>query len=234
MPYVPSRQACKRLGIHRNTLQAWADAERILTIRTPGGQRRYDVDAFLGASTGTKLICYCRVSSAKQKDDLGRQVAVMQERFPQAEIVKDIGSGLNWKRKGLLALLERAMRGEKLEVVVAHRDRLARFGHELVRWIIEQPGGKLVVLDQATLSPDVELGQDLCAIVHVFSCRINGRRKYKVKTDQSIPDDGAEDRVSSMVRRVAACVQQDCGEFARKGHDSELDGDQEGDAADAP
>lgn len=233
MPYAPSRQACKRLGIHRNTLQKWANAGRIDTIRTPGGQRRYDVDGFLGASAGVKLVCYCRVSSAKQKDDLGRQVAVMQERFPRAEIVKDIGSGLNWKRKGLLALLERAVRGEKLEVVVAHRDRLARFGHEIVRWIIEQPGGKLVVLDQATLSPDVELGQDLCAIIHVFSCRINGRRKYKVKADQNISDDGAEDRVSSMVRRVAACVQQDCRELACEGHESELDGDQERDVTDA-
>ena len=214
MPYAPSRQACKRLGIHRNTLQKWANAGRIDTIRTPGAQRRYDVDGFLGASAGVKLVCYCRVSSAKQKDDLGRQVAVMQERFPRA-------------------LLERAVRGEKLEVVVAHRDRLARFGHEIVRWIIEQPGGKLVVLDQATLSPDVELGQDLCAIIHVFSCRINGRRKYKVKADQNISDDGAEDRVSSMVRRVAACVQQDCRELACEGHESELDGDQERDVTDA-
>ncbi len=77
-------------------------------------------------------VCYCRVSSSKQRDDLARQVAYLHGFFPEAEIIKDIGSGLNYKRKGLRTILERVVRPDKLTVVVAHRDRLTRFGFELI------------------------------------------------------------------------------------------------------
>jgi len=77
-------------------------------------------------------VCYCLLSSNKQRDDLARQVAYLHGLFPDAEVIKDIGSGLNYKRKGLRAVLERIMRGDKLTIVVAHRDRLTRFGFELI------------------------------------------------------------------------------------------------------
>ncbi len=99
----------------------------------------------------------------------------MRAKYPKAEIVKDIGSGLNYKRKGLKSLLGRAMRGDQLEVVVAHRDRLARFGFELIEWIIQQNGGRVVVLKQTNLSPEQELTNDLLSILHVFSCRMHSR-----------------------------------------------------------
>ena len=89
--YEPSRVACKRLGVHENTLRAWADAGKIDHIRTESGQRRYDVDAFLRGRGASAEVCYCRVSSRKQRDDLARQSAFMQEKFPQAEIIEDIG-----------------------------------------------------------------------------------------------------------------------------------------------
>jgi len=152
MPYIPGRKAAAQLGIHQNTLRRYADEGRIQAIRTASGQRRYDVDAYLRESADAVLVCYCRVSSPKQRRDLQRQVAHMRELYPEAEIVQDTGGGLNWKRKGLVSLLERLHRGDKLRIVVAHRDRLARFGFELIQWLAEQNGGGIVVLDDTDYS----------------------------------------------------------------------------------
>jgi predicted site-specific integrase-resolvase len=121
---------------------------------------------------------YCRVSSGKQKDDLERQVQALQDKFPNHKVFKDICSGLKYKRKGLSRLLVLVQKGDIKEVVVAHKDRLARFGVELIQWIIERAGASLVILDQTADAPEQELTQDLMAIVHVFSCRLNGRRRY--------------------------------------------------------
>ena len=153
MRYVPSREASRILGVHPQTLRAWAREGRINYIRTEGNQRRYDVDSYLGQSRPAQTVCYCRVSSKKQSADLDRQVAFMRARYPDAEIVSDVGSGLNFKRRGLLALLERLHQGDKLRVVVAYRDRLARFGTELIEVLLERNGGELVVLISGTSAP---------------------------------------------------------------------------------
>ena len=187
MKYIKGKEACGRLGVCMNTLRRMADDGRIETIRV-SGQRRYNVDAYLGLQQQQFTICYCRVSSHKQRDDLERQVAFMREKYPQAEVIKDIGSGLNFKRKGLKAILERAMRGDRLYVVVAHRDRLARFGSELVRQVIEFNGGQLVVLSEDSLSPEQELTKDLLNIIHVFSCRMHGLRHYKKQVSEALSD----------------------------------------------
>lgn len=176
MKYVSSKQASKQLGLHPNTLRHYADNGTIESYRTESGQRRYNVEAYLGQQKQSTTICYCRVSSQKQRDDLKRQVQFMREQYPGAEVIKDIGSGLNYKRRGLKSILERAMRGEQLEIVVAHKDRLARFGFELIEWIIQESGGRFVVLKQTNLSPEQELTNDLLNILHVFSCRMHGLR----------------------------------------------------------
>ncbi|NEQ86669.1 MAG: recombinase family protein, partial [Moorea sp. SIO2I5] len=93
-------------------------------------------------------VCYCRVSSTKQRDDLARQVAYLHSLFPEAEIIKDIGSGLNYNRKGLRTILERVVSGDQLTVVVTCRDRLTRFGFELIEYLVGLNGGKILVLDQ--------------------------------------------------------------------------------------
>jgi excisionase family DNA binding protein len=187
--YVTTRTAVKRLGVHANTLRNWANAGKIKHIRISGGQRRYDVDSYSGERKECKTICYCRVSSHKQKDDLERQVQFMRANYPTAEVVRDIGSGINFKRQGLRSILERLMRGDKLTVVVAYRDRLARFGFDLFKFIIEFNGGTLMVLNEITCSPESELTNDLLTILHVFSCRMHGLRKYKtqIKEDQDLP-----------------------------------------------
>lgn len=196
--YYPSREACAILGLHPNTLRKYANEGKIVHYKTESGQRRYDVDSYLGQSLPATTLCYCRVSSYKQKEDLERQTRHMRERFPEAEIVKDIGSGLNFKRKGLLAILERAMQGEQLTVVAAHRDRIARFGLDLIRHVIERSGGKLLVLDNTTHSPEAELVNDLLSILHVFSCRMHGLRSYKSQIRKAFSNTEPEEEVQAL------------------------------------
>ena len=193
MPYIPGRKAAVQLGIHQNTLRRYSDEGRIQTIRTASGQRRYDVDAFVRESANAVVVCCRRVSSAKQREDLVRQVCFMRERYPNAEIVSDIGGGLDFRRKGLVSILERLHRGDKLRIVVAHRDRLARFGFELIQWLAEQNGGGILVLNNADYSPEQELTQDILAILHTFSCRLHGLRRYEnaIKADSGLSGEGA-------------------------------------------
>jgi putative resolvase len=196
MKYLPAKQASEILGYHMDTLRRMADAGKIEVIRTKGGHRRYNVEAFIEGKPEPALatVCYCRVSSAKQKDDLERQVAFMRSIYPEAEIIRDIGSGLNFKRKGLRSLLDRLSQGDKLSLVVAHRDRLARFGFEVFRYMVESNGGELVVLDNTVHSPFSELTADLLSILHVFSCRMHGLRRYRnqIKEDPNLSESRAE------------------------------------------
>ena len=188
MAHVPSRKAAALLGLHPNTLRSYANKGQIPYYRNSAGQRLYDVDAYLKGNQEPETVCYCRVSSHKQKDDLQRQVDFMGELYPDATVVSDIGGGLNFNRRGLASLLERLHRGDKLQIVVAHRDRLARFGFELIQWMAEQNGGQVLVLDRKDHSPEQELTQDILAILHTFSCRLHGLRRYKdqIKKDTAL------------------------------------------------
>lgn len=197
MRFLRIGDASKELGISIETLRRWTDKGKIPHKTSPGGHRFIDVDAYLEGKetifdtpepdTRKASVVYCRVSSAKQKDDLERQVALAKEKFPKHEVVSDIGSGLNWRRKGLLSLLERVMRREIKEVVVFHRDRLCRFGFELVEFIIKTNKAELLVLDSDDTgkkkaigkSDEQELADDILAIVSVFACRQMGKRRYR-------------------------------------------------------
>ena len=188
------RATADQLGISTSTLRKWAKNGTIEFSTTTGGHRRFDVSSVRLSrrvynlpltiqKTKEPIITskggiYCRVSSWKQKDDLKRQIGALQEQFPDHVVFSDICSGLKYKRPGLTRLLEQVQGGLVNEVVVAHKDRLARFGTELIEWILQRAGARLVVLDQAILSPTEEVTQDLMAIVHVFSCRLNGKRRY--------------------------------------------------------
>ena len=174
---------------HPQTLRAWAREGRINYIRTEGNQRRYDIDSYTGNARLAVTVRYCRVSSKKQSADLERQVTFMRERCPDAEIVTDIGSGLDSRRKGPLSVLERVHTGDKLRVVVAYRDRLARFGTELIEILLECNGGELLALDQRDLSPEEELTTDLLTILTVFGDRVNGLWRYRqeIKEDTALP-----------------------------------------------
>jgi predicted site-specific integrase-resolvase len=191
--FVPTRKACKTLGVCDKTLRSWADANLIEFIRTPGDKRLYNVELFLSNRLGPqdpnpkvekKCFVYCRVSSEGQKGDLERQIQFMQSKFPNHQLVSDIGSGLNWKRPGLRKLLQYVFRGHVKEVVVAHRDRLSRFAFELLSWIFQEHQVKLVVLDEAVSSHDAEMASDVLSILQVYACRVNGKRSYQNRKTQ--------------------------------------------------
>ncbi len=184
--FVPSRKAADTLGLHPNTLRRLADSGKIEFIKTPSGQRHYNTNSFIGNRISLdefnkRSICYCRVSSQKQSEDLKRQIEYMRSKYPNHENISDIGSSLNYNRKGLSKILELASGGQIKEVVVAHKDRLGRFGVELIQRFIELNGGKLVVLNNREVSKERELSEDLIRIITFYSARYHGSRRYSKK-----------------------------------------------------
>jgi len=182
--YVRPEEACRVLKVTTQSLKRWAKDGRIEFVLTSGGHRRYNLAKYLNPTKPSiivrKSICYARVSSSSQKEDLERQVELFRIRYPNHEIVQDVGSGLNFKRKGLRAVLGLALRGQLQELVVTYKDRLCRFGFELFSEIMRFGNGKIVVLhDQEDQTPEQELCQDLLSIVTVFSARIHGFRSGK-------------------------------------------------------
>ena len=182
--YVSQKEACKFFGVSTSTLRRWDKQNKIKTIRTPSNYRRYDISSVKQTKNKNSIVmskkkmCYCRVSSKKQMDDLERQKDYLKSKYPNHEIISDIGSGINWKRKGLLSILEQSNNGLIEEVVVAHKDRLARFAFELIQWLLEKNGCKLVVLNEP-VSEEEKLTDDILSIIHIFSCRKMGMGKYK-------------------------------------------------------
>lgn len=186
--WVTSAQAVKTLGVCPRTLRRWDKEGKVVTRRTPGNHRLYDLQTVQGfgetsvpavVSVSNIDILYARVSSAKQAADLERQIASLREKYPQHTVVQDIGSGINWKRRGLRKVLRLCMQGRVRQIVIAHRDRLSRLAFDLIEYIAAQTGASIVVdgKDDASTTTD-ELGEDLLSIIHVFSCRSYGRRKY--------------------------------------------------------
>ena len=180
-------QVCHLLKICTRTLFEWEKKGKIQCARTKGGHRRVlysSIKPFLSNSKEIprRKICYGRVSTSGQKEDLERQVAFFRDRYPNHEIITDIGSGINFIRKGFKALLEASNKGHIQEIVVTHRDRLCRFGFELVEWIVQsRSNGTVLVLDKKETSPEQELVGDLISIVTVFSSRLYGLRSHQLK-----------------------------------------------------
>ena len=188
--YSTPKETSKILKVSPQTLKRWERDGLIKTFRTPGGKRMYNVKQYLinnnlieneHQTKKTKQnICYCRVSSQSQHDDLERQIKYMTKQYPNYTIIKDIGSGLNFKRKGLNTIIDLAINDELDEVVIAYKDRLARFGYDLIERLINKySSGKIIVLNDCTKSPQDELTNDLVSIMNVFSAKLNGMRKYK-------------------------------------------------------
>lgn len=184
--YIKTKEACEILKIHKQTLYRWGELGKIEMKRTPGNDRLFNVDKFLYDNKFIekeekirRKICYCRVSTNGQKDDLERQVKYMKEKYPNYELIKDIGSGINYKRKGLIKIIDYAVKGEIDELVIAYKDRLCRIGYELIELLIEKySNGKIIILNNIIESPNEEIVKDLVQIINVFSARINGLRKY--------------------------------------------------------
>ena len=212
---VKTKDAAFALGVTPTTIRTWADKGKIDFIRTAGGQRRYDLSSYDTTAAPANLVAnfgnsrptkkeptgggaiYARVSSRKQVDDLERQIQALKADHPDYTVYKDVCSGLKYRRPGLKRLLEHVQGGVIKNVVVAHKDRLARFATELIEWIITQAGGTLKFLDQKTRSHEQELTEDLMAIVHVFSCRLNGKRKYQPRKKRAEEGDQGHQEVGT-------------------------------------
>jgi hypothetical protein len=184
--YLRPEEVSKILQVTTKTLENWSNQGILKCVRTKGNHRRYLMSDVISITPGKKQttkknICYCRVSTFSQKEDLERQVEYFRCKYPNHEIIKDIGSGLNFKRKGFNTILDSAFKGDIGEVVVTHKDRLCRFGFELVLRIIESTNGKILVLDKEETSPEKELVNDILSIITVFSSRLYGLRSHSIK-----------------------------------------------------
>ena len=152
--FVKIGEAAKILGVHTQTLRRWEDDGVIAPAkRTPKGTRLYSLQELLGVNDlSYPTIAYARVSSSDQKEDLERQHAVLEafcnNNGWQTEIIRDLGSGMNYNKKGLLRLLELMVRGQMSRLVITHKDRLLRFGAEIVFRICELKGIEVVIINK--------------------------------------------------------------------------------------
>ena len=191
--YVAPSVIKKQFNVTGTTLIRWANEGKIRFLRPNGTRRIYnleDVNKFFGVHEpikNKKTIIYARVSSAHQKEDLERQISYLKEQYPQAEVIKDIGSGLNWNRPGIKALLEEVHKGNVGKIVVTYKDRLCRFGGDLMDWIFQKADVKLLVLNQdyKETDPTIELADDLLAITTVFVARNNGLRAGRYRKERA-------------------------------------------------
>ena len=186
--FVKIGEAAKLLGVSVQALRNWEMEGKIMpSHRTPGGQRMYDLAELLGVNDLTyPTIAYARVSSSDQKEDLERQHAVLEafcnKNGWQTEIIRDLGSGMNYKKKGLLHLLELMVHGQMSRLVITHKDRLLRFGAEIVFRICELKGIEVVIINKGEQpSFEEELTRDVMEIMTVFCAKLYGQRSHKSK-----------------------------------------------------
>lgn len=193
MKYYSIGDFAKLIGKNPQTLREW-DKKDILKPHhiAPTGYRYYSqeqLNHFLGIQSKSKLnkkvIGYCRVSSHKQKDDLERQIqnveTYMYAKGYQFEIITDIGSGINYNKKGLNQLIDLVTNSEVEKVVVLYKDRLIRFGYELIENLCTKFGTVIEIIDSTEKTSEQELVEDMIQIVTVFSARLQGKRANKVK-----------------------------------------------------
>lgn len=184
--------AATYLGYNKVYLQSLDRRGILVAHRTRTSQRYYlesELDEFLHKEPTEKtepriVVAYCRVSSSNQKPDLKNQRSVIEDfciakGYSDVQYVEEIGGGLNFNRKLFCSIISSIMRHEISVLVVAHKDRLCRFGFELIKYIAEQNGTKIDILNTEKMSPEKEMVTDLMTIIHCFSSRLYGLRNYR-------------------------------------------------------
>ena len=201
-------KAAKLLGISVKTLQRWEREGRLTPVARTDSNRRLYTEAQIrefinlpkAASVPTRLVAYCRVSTAAQKPDLANQRKVLEEfvavkGLANVEFVEEVGGGLNFKRRRFLTLTDEIGRREIKALILAHRDRLTRFGFEWFEHFARGHGCELLVLNQQRLSPEQEMVQDLTTIVRCFSSRLYGLRNYRKELDEALRKDAEHESI---------------------------------------
>ena len=192
MKYYSSKTVTQILGVTAQTLRNWDKEGKLKpSYVKSNGYRYYSEESILSYTQERKTkknlnaVGYARVSSKKQTDDLERQVNNLKEylsnKYDNFDIITDIGSGINYNKPGLLKLIEKINRKEVDLIVVLYKDRLLRFGFELVEHFANLNNVKIEVLDKLDKTQDEELVEDLVQIITLFSCKIQGKRKSKTK-----------------------------------------------------
>lgn len=188
---VSISEAAKALGVTPLTLRRWDESGKLKPdLVTEGGRRRYDLSRLLPElhrredASARKTVAYARVSSHDQKPDLERQTQLLQAYCAAQgwthEVVTDLGSGMNYRKKGLRRLLDDIIADRVGRIVITHKDRLLRFGAELVFAICEAKGVEVVILNQGEdTSFEEDLARDVLEIITVFSARLYGARSRK-------------------------------------------------------
>lgn len=187
--FVSIGTAAQALGVSTSTLRRWEASGRLTPVRTEGGQRRYDLAALRPETQGSaqavrETVAYARVSSHDQQAELERQKRVLELYCASHgwafDMIADLGSGMNYRKKGLKRLLDGIVEDEVGRLVLTHKDRLLRFGAELVFAVCEARGVEVVIINQgAETSFEEDLASDVLEIVTVFSARLYGSRSRK-------------------------------------------------------
>jgi predicted site-specific integrase-resolvase len=186
-------EAVKASGLSGQTLRAYADKGIIESKRSPGNHRLYNIKQYLNDLNDKNVkiienndenkgifICYCRVSSYDQKDDLTRQIEYMKSKYPNHEIISDIGSGINFKRKGLEKIIDYGVKGNLKELVVSYKDRLCRIGYDLIENILIKYSNTKIIIDMDKHEDiNEEISNDIIEIITVYSSKVHGMRSYK-------------------------------------------------------
>ena len=185
--------AALMLGVCVNTLRAWHRTNFLVPVyRTPGGHRRYAVSDIQAAMRGPssddarRTVAYARVSTHDQKHDLETQVERLKSEcanrgWPDTEVISDLGSGMNYKKKGLRKLMGMLYRREIGRLVIMRQDRLLRFGAEIVFEMCRLVGCEVIIIDPVETDPKKTLAEDVLAILTVFGARCNGLRSHSNK-----------------------------------------------------
>lgn len=190
MKYYSIAEVSKLLNVTAQTLRNWDKSGKLKPHHTTNSGYRYysqeQLNKILGIKdTGRKVIGYCRVSSHKQKDDLDRQVENMRTYLlaqgKPFEIITDIGSGINYKKKGLREIIKLITQNEVDKIVVLYKDRLLRFGYEIIEYIATLYNCDIEVIDNTEKTEQQELVEDMIQIITVFSCKLQGKRANKTK-----------------------------------------------------
>ena len=192
MKYYSSKTVTQILGVTAQTLRNWDREGKLKPAYVKSnGYRYYSEESILAYTQERKtkknlnVIGYARVSSKKQSDDLERQInnikSYISSKYDSFDIITDIGSGINYTKPGLKKLIEKINKKEVDLIIVLYKDRLLRFGFELVEYFAELNNVKIEVLDKIDKNQDEELVEDLVQIITVFSCKLQGKRKRKTK-----------------------------------------------------
>ena len=206
--YKP-KEFAELLNVTVKTLQRWDREKTLVANRTPTNRRYYTYDQYLQFkgigrdADSRKIVIYTRVSTRNQADDLENQVDFLQNYVNAKglivdEVIRDYGSGLNYNRKKWNQLLGEVMENKVKMIFVSHKDRFVRFGFDWFEKFCNKFNVEIVVVKNDKLSPHEELVQDIVSILHVFSCRLYGLRKYKkqIEGDETIAK-GIQDRNST-------------------------------------